>query len=300
MPRYNRALFLYNGNAGSDNLEQKLSKTLPILAQEIKELTVVQTKSIDEAKEVCLEYGEVVELVLILGGDGTLHACCNTLAELDKRPVIGVLPGGTSNDFSRLLGMPQNLSQAASAIINGREAPVDAGKVNGGYFLNFWGIGLVTETSLNIDENQKNRLGVLSYFISALKTMNQATPFNFRLELDGEVMEDEAVMVLVLNGKFIGTRRIPIDSIDAGDGLLDIMIVKNSNLTMFKELLTANQAWSDEDSFQELCHRRAERITIEATPNQQSDMDGELKGETPTTIEVVPNHFTFLYANSEE
>ncbi|MFG6121357.1 diacylglycerol/lipid kinase family protein [Thalassobacillus sp. B23F22_16] len=296
MPGYKRALFLYNGNAGNDNMEQKLSQTLPVLAKDIKELIVLGTYSIEEAQEACLEYGEGIDLLVILGGDGTVHACINTISKLNRRPVIGILPGGTSNDFSRTLEMPQNLNQAAEALMNGREKPVDVGKLEECYFLNFWGIGLVTETSFNIDKDQKSRLGVLSYFISALKTINQADPFTFQMTIDGKVVEEEAIMVLVMNGKFLGTRQIPIESIDPGDGLLDVLVIKNSNLTLFKELMNLDQPWAETESFQELSYTRGEKIEVTTSPPQQVDMDGEINYETPSTIEVIPNHLTFLHA----
>lgn len=296
MPRYQNALFLYNGNAGSDNIEQKLAETLPILSQEIKQLTILQTKSVEEAKEACEKFSKIVELIIILGGDGTLHECINSISQLDSRPVIGILPGGTSNDFSRMLDIPQNLEQAARTIINGREGPVDIGKLGEEFFLNFWGIGLVTETSSNIDENQKNRFGVLSYFISALKTVNQAAPFSFQMKIDGKEIEGEAIMILVMNGCFIGTRQVPIESIKPNDGLLDVLIVKNSNLTLFKELMVVDQPWAEDERFQELAYTRGERIDIKTNPVQDIDTDGEIKRTTPEVIEVLPNHLTFLHA----
>ncbi|WP_054637253.1 acylglycerol kinase family protein [Thalassobacillus sp. C254] len=52
-----------------------------------------------------------VELILIYGGDGTVHECLNGLKEINPSPVIGVLPGGTANDFSRSLNVPQNIKK---------------------------------------------------------------------------------------------------------------------------------------------------------------------------------------------
>ncbi|MBA2176776.1 YegS/Rv2252/BmrU family lipid kinase [Halobacillus locisalis] len=294
MPRYDKGLFLFNGNAGKEEIEPQLNQTLPVISQSVKELNVIQTESIDELNRVCKEYGPKVDLLVILGGDGTVHECINSLAELDQRPVIGILPGGTCNDFSRMLEIPQNLNQAAHALVQGEEQMVDAGQTEREYFLNFWGIGLVTQTSFNIDENQKERFGVLSYFISALKTMNQASPFEFTIKVDDETIEGEAVMILVMNGRFIGTRPLPVAAIDANDGKFDVLVVKNSNLTLFKELLTMSQPGADDRRFQELHHHQGSKISIEVDSLQEVDMDGEIKGSTPAHIEVLPNHFTFL------
>ncbi|MDO7485700.1 diacylglycerol kinase family protein [Peribacillus frigoritolerans] len=66
------------------------------------------------------EYGEEMEVVFVLGGDGTVHEFVNGLSPLWRRPLFGNLPGGTSNDFSRTLKIPQNVRQAAQALVNGK------------------------------------------------------------------------------------------------------------------------------------------------------------------------------------
>ncbi|WP_181350182.1 diacylglycerol kinase family protein [Thalassobacillus sp. CUG 92003] len=298
MPRYERGILIYNGNAGGEDIEMKLSQSVPVLAQEIKHLHLLQTKSIDEFKDACRTHAEEVDLMLVLGGDGTIHECINVLATMESPPVVGVLPGGTCNDFSRMLNLPQNIQQAANALIQGSETRVDVGKLGEEYFINFWGIGLVTEASFNIDKQQKSRFGVLSYFMSALKTMNQVSPFSFKMTIDGETIEDEAVMIVVMNGRFIGTRQIPIPSISSDDGKLDVLVVKNSNLKLFREILAMNQPWTAENNFEELAHKQAERIEITTEPVQELDMDGEIDGETPSTITVLPRHLTFLENNT--
>ncbi|UOR10336.1 diacylglycerol/lipid kinase family protein [Halobacillus amylolyticus] len=298
MPRYESGLFIYNGNADSENSEQNLAMTLPSISQTVKELTVIQTDSLEDFKQTCCEYSSKVDILIILGGDGTLHECINCLADQEQRPVIAVLPAGTSNDFSRVLGTPQNLQLAAKQLLHGEEVKVDIGEADDHYFINFWGIGLVAETSSNIDKEQKNRIGVLSYFISALKTMNQTDPFSFTIEVDGKKVSEEAVMVLVMNGRFIGTREVPLPNSQLQDGKFDVLIVKNSNLTTFKELITMNKPGTDPSKFQELSHMQGEKIRIDVEKDKEVDMDGEIVGRTPTTIKGLPNHFTFLCADT--
>ncbi|MGR9047669.1 YegS/Rv2252/BmrU family lipid kinase [Halobacillus faecis] len=294
MPRYQSGIFIYNGKKDEAEIETALSQVLPALSKEVKELKVIQTLSLDDLYGNCRHYGPEVDVFFIFGGDGTLHEVINCLAPMEKRPVIGVLPGGTCNDFSRVLDTPQRLNQAAASIIEGEEVSVDAGKTEDDYFINFWGIGLVTQTSFNIDETQKNRFGVLSYFMSALKTMNQATPFHYKMTVDGEEVDGEAVMILIMNGQFIGTRRVPVPTINLQDGKFDVLVVKNSNLTLFREIMTMGRPQADQSEFQEISHYQGEKVNIDVEFKQDVDMDGEIKGKTPEKLEVLPGHFTFL------
>lgn len=296
--KYERGLFIYNGSAGNDNIELKLSQTLPVLAKAIKKLSVVQTESIEEARNIFREYASEVDIMIILGGDGSLHECVNSIAPLNRRPVIAVLPGGTCNDFSRSLNMPQNLYQAAQAIAAGEVVDVDVGKTSEKYFLNFWGIGLVSETSLNIDEEQKKNLGVLSYFMSTLRTVNQAAPFTYKIVTDHEQYEGEGVLILVLNGRFIGTRELPLPTVNPNDGKLDVLVIKNSTLASFRELLSMNRPDTNSEQLTELTHFQATSIKVSTTGEKAVDMDGEVDGTTPADITILPKHIKMVKNSS--
>ncbi|MBR7796229.1 YegS/Rv2252/BmrU family lipid kinase [Agaribacter marinus] len=294
MSTFQKALFLYNGNAGGDVIEDKLAQTIPILSQAIKQLTVIQTNSVEDAKRTCEMYAKQVELIIILGGDGTVHACINKIASLKERPILAVLPGGTSNDFSRMMLMPQSLEEAAQTILEGTIMDIDIGKADERYFLNFWGVGLVTETSQNIDPNQKKNFGVLSYFMSTIKTVSQAKSFTYNITTRQDSYNGEAVMILVLNGKFIGTRELPITSIHPSDGLLDVLIVKNSNLASFRELLSMNNPEMDTDNLREVTYFQTDYLEVYTEEEKEVDTDGEIAAGTPSTIEVVPSHLKMI------
>ncbi|WP_337017126.1 YegS/Rv2252/BmrU family lipid kinase [Oceanobacillus massiliensis] len=201
MFRYEKALFLYHMNAGEKNIDEKLSQTLPVLSKNIRELVVVQTKNAEGSKYICETYGKQVDLLIILGGDGTVHTCLNSIIPLSKRPVIAILPGGTSNDISRNLKMPQNLQSATEAIIHGERIDIDIGKSNERYFLNFWGIGLVADASQNTDMSEKKNFGSLSYIMSALRTMNNTDSFFYEIWSGDAHYRGEAVLIAILNGK---------------------------------------------------------------------------------------------------
>ncbi|MFC2947796.1 diacylglycerol/lipid kinase family protein [Virgibacillus sediminis] len=296
--KYEKALFIYNGNAGNEELKWKLSQTLPLLSEGIRELRVVKSRSAEESVRICRDYSREVDLLIILGGDGTVHQCINSIAELDQRPVVAVLPGGTSNDFSRMLGIPQDLEEAAGAILAGEVLDIDVGKAEDRYFLNFWGIGLVAETSRNIDADQKKNLGVLSYFMSTLRTVNQTEPFSYEIIADGgKKYEDEAVLIIVLNGKYLGTRELPIPTIQADDGLLDVLVIKTSTLATFRELLSIRNPHTDLEDFTELEHFQAKDLRIATPASKEADMDGELEGATPAHIAILPGHLRMIGKN---
>lgn len=298
MLHFNRALFVYNQTAGEDDTHLKLEKTLHIVAQAVDELIVLNTTSEEQLQQACVKYSDQVDLLIILGGDGTVHTCLNSIAPLAIRPVIAILPGGTSNDFSRTLGIPQSLNEAATSILNGSIIDTDIGKVGEHYFMNFWGIGLVTETSENIKSEEKKRLGSISYVLSTLRTLNRTEPFHYKIQTTDMELEGEAILLFVLNGRYIGTTQLPITSLSPLDGKLDVLIVRDSNLAAFRELFALQNPAVENEQLNELEYIQVTALEIMQPIGNKVDMDGEIYEETAQQITVLPGHLRMIHVNA--
>ncbi|MCY7762408.1 YegS/Rv2252/BmrU family lipid kinase [Bacillus spizizenii] len=290
---HRKALLIHNGNAGNKHIEKALGAVVPVLSQALDEVIVRQTKKKDDAYYFCQSIDDSVDTVFILGGDGTVHQCINGISALERKPAVGILPGGTCNDFSRVLGIPQNLAKAAEALVSGKKTSVDVCQMNERYFLNFWGIGLITETSNQINETSKAILGKISYYTSALRTVSSAGSFPMTLKIDGKEIKEEAVMLLVMNGQYIGTNRIPLPDASIDDGLLDILICRSTNLSALRELMSMEQGTIDRFTG-ELSYIQASRVEIETDTVKKVDTDGEIYTHTPAVIQVLPRHIDML------
>ncbi|MED3383549.1 MULTISPECIES: diacylglycerol kinase family lipid kinase [Bacillus] len=295
---HRKALLIHNGNAGNKNIEKALGAVVPVLSHHLDEVIIKQTKKKDDAYHFCQSIDDSIDTVFILGGDGTIHQCINAISALERKPAVGILPGGTCNDFSRVLGIPQNLAKAAEALMAGNKTSVDVCQMNDRYFLNFWGIGLIAETSNQINETEKALLGKISYFTSALRTVSSAASFPMTLKIDGKEIKEEAVMLLVMNGQYIGTNRIPLPDASIEDGLLDVLICRNTNLTALRELMSMEQGSIDRFTG-ELSYVQASRIEIETDTAKKADMDGEVYTHTPAVIQVLPQHIDMLVPANE-
>jgi diacylglycerol kinase family enzyme len=84
-----------------------------------------------------------MDLVVVLGGDGTLNEAANGLAETET--ALAVLPGGSTNVFARTLGLPDDAVEATGVLLHtiehDRPHRVGLGSVNGRYFLFHAGLG---------------------------------------------------------------------------------------------------------------------------------------------------------------
>lgn len=294
-----KAMLIYNGNAGQKHIQKTLGAVVPILSQKIDELIVKPTRQKHDAFHFCRDVGEDIDQLFILGGDGTVHECINGISPQKAKPQIGILPGGTCNDFSRALQIPQNIEKAAEALVNGEPVSVDVLKTEEHYCLNFWGIGFIAKASSHINQTEKALLGRISYFTSALRMISNLKPFPFKLSIDGDDLTDEAVMILVLNGQFIGTSRIPLPTVSIHDGKADVLVCRNMNLAALKELFAMEEP-ELESLRGELSYYQGKTIKVETAEKMDADTDGEIYTQTPASIEVLSGHVRMLAPGDRE
>ncbi|MDO7906408.1 YegS/Rv2252/BmrU family lipid kinase [Paenibacillus sp. JX-17] len=293
-----KALLLYNAKAGSTGNSKTLESVAGTLSAGIRELTLYKLDEPGEGERICRERGEQYDAVLILGGDGTVHECINGLAVLDNPPVVGVLPGGTCNDFARTLGLPPDPAEAAAVLLEEHIREIDLGMVNDRVFTNFCGVGLITETSENINPDLKGTLGKISYFISTLQTIRSAEPFRYMLTADGETMKGEAVMIYAANGRYLGTNQLPFAEDSMCDGLLDILVIREAGLPLLRELLTRKPhgEWTPKND--SIIYIQASRLELTVEGTRRADTDGEIYLETPLQLGILERKLKFLTAGT--
>lgn len=294
MPRFNRSILLYNGTAGASTNDTLIPLTVPALAEASKHLELIQTETQEDFVEACKLSCRSADALFVAGGDGTVHTAVQVLSGLDDPPVLGILPSGTCNDFARTLSIPLLLDEAAQTLADGDVQEIDTALINDSSFLNFAGIGLIADASMNIDPDLKERYGKLSYFMSALQTMRQSAPFHVHLEIDGVHYTEEGEAVLVMNGKSIGTHALPMESISPSDGLLDVFIIQAATLAAIREWLSLGKPEVSPEDLEYITHFQGQHIKIRTEQEMEVDTDGEIYLKTPLDIRLQPKKLKML------
>ncbi|QKS70552.1 YegS/Rv2252/BmrU family lipid kinase [Paenalkalicoccus suaedae] len=290
-----KGVLLYQGAAGKGG--EDLATIVPLLSQRVEELIIKKSSKPGDLNNYIEQLDSTVETLWILGGDGTVHECVQALRDKEQIPPIGILPGGTCNDIARSLNIPMQMDLAVESSLNGEIRYFDLGLLRDRSFQNFAGIGLIAETSTNINPDGKELFGPLSYFASAWRTMKEAKQFTYSLTVDGEKISGEAFMVIVCNGRFVGTRELPFNELKMDDGILDVMVVKATGMQLFMEWYQRSRELEVESDGVE--HYRGKEIVIETDDEMDVDMDGELIGKTPLHISLKERHIPFITNSSE-
>ena len=205
--------------------------------------TVYPTHAIELARQAA---EEGCDLVIALGGDGTAHEVVNGLMQVPqgKRPVLGVVPIGSGNDFAHALGVPKNSDHAlVHALKDGSISAIDIGMMtdedNGRkeYFDNTIGVGFDAVVTI-----RSHKLPILKGFLMYLTAVIQTiilnhNPARVKFQTESETWEDTVLMTTVCNGGREGGGFMISPNSKIDDGLLQFLNVKKVSRAMMFRLV---------------------------------------------------------------
>lgn len=222
-------LLVCNAAAGSAG-EGAAEKARSVLADD-GPVEVATTGSVDELDEVLARADGRV--VVVLGGDGSLHAVVNRLRAADALDgtTLGVVPLGTGNDLARGLRVPLDPADAARVVVEGHIRNLDLFVDDTGEaVVNVSHCGLGAEAAETGSE-WKGRLGRMAYPAGALVAALKEPGWRLRVEVDGNLIgppDDRVLIVGVGNGRSIGGGTPLCPNADPGDGLLDVVVSRST------------------------------------------------------------------------
>ncbi|MEP7288378.1 MAG: diacylglycerol kinase family protein [Chloroflexota bacterium] len=227
------------------------------------------------------------DAVASFGGDGTVMEVANGL--IGSQVPLAILPGGTANVMSFELGIPNTL-EGALALLNteiSTTRKVDMGQIGERHFLLRAGMGFEADYVEQASRELKDKIGSLAYGVAALNALREPTISHYQLTLDGKEIENEGMTCFVANSGSLGQTGLSLaPSIDVSDGLLDVIVINKADLGSILGVMRSVVTHNEDESV--LQHWQAREINVVADPPQSVQMDGEIIGQTPLHVKVIP------------
>ena len=212
-----KLLFIMNPFAGQKKANKVLPEILMLFTQAGYEINMSMTTGPGSATKMAAERGGYADLVVCCGGDGTLNETIAGLLEAGLNVPIGYIPSGTTNDFASSLKLSHNPVQAAKDILEGQPVPFDIGKFGDRYFCYVASFGAFTKSSYAVPQTLKNALGHTAYVLGGISELSQIRNEHVRMEIDGEVVEDDFLFGAICNSTSVGgILTLPNDRVDMG------------------------------------------------------------------------------------
>lgn len=250
-------------------------------------LDVMETNAPGHGAKLAAAHASSYDAVFTLGGDGTAIEVVGALAHIG--PPVGILPGGTGNIVARTLRTPARIRKAVPRLLDGEEARIDLGVVNGGQrFAIGMGVGLDATMIANAPGPLKRRMGFFAYVVGALKAFAKLDKFTVKLTIDGETRTMKASAVLIANFGAVMSDLISFgDGIKRDDGVLNACVYSPRNPLDALRILykMARKNFTPDPC---IYYQSGSSFTIETDPPYIGQADGELIGMGPFVVTVDP------------
>jgi diacylglycerol kinase (ATP) len=280
-----------NPSAGKGRALELLPQVAGTLRDGGANLEILLSRDFAEAQSMTRRsIQDGVDVLAVMGGDGIMHLGVNTAATAhlsgSSRTTLGLIPAGTGNDLCRGIGLdPQGAVAAAAVIAAGYSRPIDLAQVEDIY------VGAVLATGFDALVNRRaNHMswprGSTRYALAVMAELRVFSPLQYRLTLDGEVREQEAMLVAVGNTSSYGGGMLICPSADPYDGLLDVTIIhpvgRLKLLRLFPEMYSGR--FVRDPCVEQL---RVREVVVEG-PGLVGFGDGEMIGAAPLRACCMP------------
>lgn len=277
-------LLLVNPSAGGGKARKLVAIAQAALADGGIEHRTVMTTGIEHGRTEAGAAARRGERVIVMSGDGLIGQIGGELAGTGT--AMGVIPGGRGNDFARVVGIPDDVEEAAGIIAAGATRTIDVGEANGARFLCIASAGF--DSDANRIANDSRMRGPLVYAYAGIRALIRWKPARFTLYLDGEQMSFTGYTVAAANSKAYGGGMFLAPGAELDDGLLDV--VMTAHVSKLRFLSGLPSVFKGEHLTKpEVTVRRCRELRIEADRPFAVYADGDPLAELPVDIRVLPS-----------
>jgi diacylglycerol kinase (ATP) len=263
---------------------ERLAAVLTALRTKGASVHLLDAASPDAARRAVAEVASSgTGRVVLVGGDGLLHLALQPLAGTGTE--LALIPTGTGNDFAHALGLDQGDLDAQVTRALAPARPLDAIRTTHGWVASVAGIGFSATVNARANALAWPRGGA-RYSVATMLVLPQLRSVSLTIELDGERLDIDTVMLAVANTScFGGGMRICPDA-RPDDGLLDVAIIGAVSaptlLRVFPRVFRGTHVTHPKCTM-----RRARHVRLLDTTTELWG-DGELVGPAPLDLEAVP------------
>ena len=231
-------------------------------------------------------------ILIVVGGDGTLHDVVNGLMERapEQRPLIHLVPLGTGNDVARAL------RSVESDTVTWDVLRVDYQDLDGQpafrYCINVADIGLGGEVTRHYDGVLRRYPFGTGYMVAGLKGLKTAQRSAATINIDDRVVESTILSVCFCNSSWFGSGIGINPMADPTDGLIDVTIIGDIGAGTYLRFLPQLRA-GKAITHPQLRYHRGTTVTIATDDPLPVEIDGEYVGTGPVVVTLKPKALMF-------
>ncbi|MFD1392679.1 diacylglycerol/lipid kinase family protein [Lacticaseibacillus jixianensis] len=246
---------------------------------------LVPTKAPGDA--TALAYHAQSDVVVAIGGDGTINQVAAGLIKRRQPPHLGIIPQGTVNNLARVLRIPLMPDLALLNLLEGTPSPLDIGIVNDHVMISTLTLGVLANAAVSVSQEDKQRFGPLVYLTRGLRSLSGKQHWPLKLTSAQQTWQQETSFLLVTMTNSVGGFRNFLPQAKPDDGLLHVFVAPRPTLgrvlLMIPYFLTGNFA-----KLPGMTYFATDRLTVESpTAKLSSRIDGDPSVDLPLKLQVI-------------
>ena len=280
-------LLVINPQSGKVQIKGKLLEVADRFVKAGYRVELYITQSAGDAARIIRERGAEYDVVVCSGGDGTLNETINGVMALEKKPTVGYIPSGSTNDFAATQGIPSGIIPAADLIAAGNTADIDIGCFNGRYFTYVAAFGIMTDVPYATPREYKAVLGYQAYILEAAKRLGKMESKHIKMTVDDTAFEGDILVGMVSNASRIaGIKGLNGRNALLDDGKFEVLLVEYST-NPIKLTETVTELLSPDMPAKRVYRFEGSHIKFEFDEPVDWVLDGEFGGsQTEVVVDV--------------
>ena len=322
MTEKKRIVFVVNPISGTQGKKAILKWIGERLDRSLYDYSIVKTEYAGHATQIAANaVTEKVDVVVAIGGDGTINEIARSLVHTDT--ALGIIPCGSGNGLARHLRIPMEPKAAIDILNRGCELCIDYGKINNIPFFCTCGVGFDAFISLKFADSGKR--GLLTYLENTLHESLTYQPETYEIENEEGTMKYKAWLIACGNASQYGNDAYIAPQASLTDGLMDVTImepftvldVPSLSFQLFNKTIDQNSRVKTMRAKKIKIHRvndgvmhfdgdplmAGKELEVEIIPAGLRVIASEKKKEkpeNPNLLQVISNYFSGLHLKGEE
>jgi YegS/Rv2252/BmrU family lipid kinase len=298
-----KTLLILNPAAGKGKGKKQFDTVRTALEKKFKNLDIKTSEYPGHIAEISKDaVTDGCRRIISIGGDGTPFEIINGIYangipghEIE----LGMIPAGTGNSFLRDFD-DVSPEKWLETILKGKTRSVDVveftyfkqGNQTKKYYINIMGIGLIADI-LKLTNEKLKFLGAMGYSAAVLVRLFKGMNNRMTVTIDNQSFELKKSAMVISNSKYTGGEMKIAPMADTGDGSVDMIVFNEVNR---REIISifANVFKGKHVDHPKVNVFKGAEMEVNAEPQQLLMADGELLGETPMKLKVLPGRLKIL------
>lgn len=274
-----KILMIVNPKAGKAKSDKYVPKIIKFFEKIDCQVDIKYTTIENNATKIIKEYDDNYEILIVYGGDGTLNEAIQGLYEINKKPYVGFIPFGTTNDFAKSLAVSVDKLDIKEKNKEYSLKKIDTGIVSDNIFNYVVSFGIFSKTSYATSRDLKNKFGRSAYVFNGIKEVFDYQSYDLKIESEEKSIEGEFIYGSISNSKYIGGFNLfKKEDIKLDDGKFEAIFVKKPK-NMFSTINIILKILSGNLNDKNIYYFKTSRIKVNSKQPLEISIDGEYGGK---------------------